>query len=515
MTFIKKTFTKIKNRIEYFGEKGWHNWGQNQKCSPAEIFRPVNLHDLKKIVKKAKQNNKKIRCAAAAHSWSSLSVTSGYLVIVTDLNDIKIQYNERLKTWTVTTEAGVYLKDLDKKLRNHDPPLTMDSATVLNTVTTSGIVSTGSHGAKCASSNISDKVISFQIITSDGKLHEFSDEIDPVEMNAARINFGLLGIIYKLTFKVEPMFNLMMKDVFPNISDWEPENLKNDVLNCDSIEIFYWPFNAVGLEEKNDKIWVKTWKRTDLNVTVNPIEAKLLGDFQNFGTKFGDHLYEHMVKFPDSTPYITNLVFNIGLNHESENILQAPDAIHYQHGTDNVPCMDVEFAFKINHLELVNQGYKWQIPAYTKLIIILQKFKDFSNVIEEFNYIVKRVYELAAENKYPLNLTAEFRINKASKCLLAPTYDEDPNAYYCLMEILSVNGTQGFLDFSIELAKRWMEKYNAIPHWDKMWEHVPNIIPYLRNLMGKRLEEFEKIRAKYDHHEYFFDNDSLRRLLGK
>ncbi|CAG8702043.1 17372_t:CDS:2, partial [Cetraspora pellucida] len=139
MSFIKETFTKIKNRIEYFGEKGWHNWGQNQKCSPAEIFRPVNLHDLKKIVKKAKQNNKKIRCAAAAHTWSSLSVTSGYLVIVTDLNDIKIQYNEKLETWTVTTEAGVYLKDLDKKLRNHDPPLTMDSATVLDTVTTSGI----------------------------------------------------------------------------------------------------------------------------------------------------------------------------------------------------------------------------------------------------------------------------------------------------------------------------------------------------------------------------------------
>ncbi|CAG8653543.1 19024_t:CDS:2, partial [Racocetra fulgida] len=254
----------IKNSIEHFGEKEWHNWGENQQCTPAEIFRPVNLHDL------------------------------------------------------------------------------------------------------------------------------------------------------KLTLKVEPMFNLMMIDRFPKISDyWKPANLKNDVLNSDSIEIFYWPFNTAGFEENNDKIWVKTWKRTDLNVTETPIEVKSFAGFQNFETKFGDHLYEHMTKFPDSTPYITNLTFNIAYGHESKIILQAPDAIHYQ------------------------------------------------------------VYELAADNKYPLNLTAEFRINKASKCLLAPTYDEDPNAYYCLMEILSVNGTQGFLDFSIEIAKRWMEKYDAKPHWGKMWEHVP------------------------------------------
>ncbi|CAG8698944.1 3035_t:CDS:2 [Dentiscutata erythropus] len=473
MAFVKDAFIKIKNDIEHLGEKEWHNWGENQECTPDQIFRPVNLHDLKAIVKKAKKRNKKIRCAAAGHSWSSLSVTNGYLVIVNDLNDIKIHYNEKLKTWTVTTEAGVYLKDLVVKLRNHDPPLTFDSLPVLTTVTTSGIVSTGSHGARCASSNVAEKVISFQIVTSNGELREFSDEIDPVEMSAARISLGLLGIIYKLTFRVEPMFNSKMKDRFPKISDyWKAENLKNDVLNCESVEIFYMPFNASGLEEKNDKLWVKTCKRVDMNVTESQLELKLKSAFQIFGLKFGDHLFEFITKCPESTPYITNLVFNVGLNHESEEILQAPDAIHFQTGVDNFPCMDLEFSFKVNH-----------------------------------------VYELAAINKYPLNITAEFRINKASKCLLASTYDEDPDAYYCLMEILSVNGTQDFLDFSIELAERWMKKYNALPHWGKMWEHVPGIIPYIRNNIRKRLDEFEKVRAKYDPDEYFFDNESLRQLF--
>ncbi|CAG8697665.1 7760_t:CDS:2, partial [Cetraspora pellucida] len=488
MALVKDAFTKVISNIEHFSEKDWHNWDGNQKCTPDEIFRPVNLHDLKTIVKKAKENNKKIRCAAAGHTWSSLSVTKGYLVIVTNLNDIEIQYNEKLKTWTVTTEAGVYLEDLDDKLRKHNPPLTFDSSTVLNTVTTSGIVSTGSHGTKCANSNISEKVISFQIVTSDGELHEFSDEIDPVEMGAARISLGLLGIIYKLTFTVEPMFNLIMKDSFPNISDyWNAKNLKNDVLNCDSIEIIYWPFNAPGLQEKNDKLWVKTYKRTDKKVTENQLEVKFSSAFQGFGLKFGNHLYEHIAKHPESTPYITNLLFNAGVNHESEKILQAPDAIHFQSGVDYLLCVEQEFCFKVNH--------------------------DFSNAIDELKHIIKRIYELAAVNKYPLNLSVEFRINKASKCLLAPTYDKDPDAYYCLITLLSVNDTQGYLDFSIEIAERWMKKYNALPHWGKLWEHVPGIIPHMRNNIGKRLDEFEKVRAKYDPDKYFFDNESLRQLF--
>ncbi|CAG8743919.1 1990_t:CDS:2, partial [Racocetra fulgida] len=224
---------------------------------------------------------------------------------------------------------SVYLKDLDDKLRKHDPPLTFDSSTVLTTVTTSGVVSTGSHGMKVGTSNLSEKVISFQIVTSDGKLHEFSDEIDPVEMSAARIS--LLGIIYKLTFKVEPMFNMIEKDSFPNLSDyWKAKNLKNDVLTCDSIEILYWPFNTPGLQEKNDKLWVKTYKRTDKDVTESQLEVKAASAFQSFGLKFGEHLYEYMAKHPECTPFMTNLLFNIGVNHERERILQAPDAIHYQ-----------------------------------------------------------------------------------------------------------------------------------------------------------------------------------------
>lgn len=473
-------------------DKDWHNWSGNQKSTPTKIFRPKNLQDIKNIIELAKTNHKKIRCSGSGHSWSSLSVTNDYLVLNENLNKIEINYNERLKIWTVTTEPGVKFKDLDNALSEHNPPLTLTSATVLDNVTTGGVVAPGCHGAKCDNATIPDKVISIQIVTSsDGEVHEFSDEIDPEEMSAARINLGLLGIIYQITFEVEPMFHLEMIDTTPDIkTDWNASNIKRIFTESDSLEIFYWPFNTPELEEENDKIWIKQHKRTQDPVEKSEGQLKFERVIQTLSVKFGDHIYDFMTKHPTSTPFITHLLFEAGV-HENDVVLLAPDAIHYQAGISNIPCLDLEFSIKVD--------------------------QDFSNVIEEVNYIVKRIYEEASKKNFPVNLTAELRINKSSRCLLATTYDKDPDVNFVMLEILSVNGTKGFQEFSIELAERWMSKYNAQPHWAKLWEYVPNIIPHIKKCLSvdDRLNRFEKVRAKYDPEEYFFDNKNLREIFGK
>ncbi|CAG8662675.1 1669_t:CDS:2 [Acaulospora morrowiae] len=483
----KELTTKTKDAIIHH-EHTWKNWAGNQQSTPKKIFRPVNLHDLQKIVKEAKENNEKIRCAAAGHTWSSLSVTSGYLVIMDNVNSVEIKYNNHLKSWTATVGAGIYLKDLDKVLRKHDPPLALDSCVVLNTVTAGGIVATGCHGAKCANSNIPDKVVSLQIVTADGELREFSDDIDKVEMSAARINLGLLGIIYQLTFVVEPMFNIRMIDIFdPLVTSWNAPNLKNLVNSSDSIEVFYWQFNNPGFGAENDRIWIKQFLRTEDMATVSATDEKVKNMFQTLELEFGDHLFEFMAKVPESTPFVSHLLFEAGIDHRADQILEAPDAIHWRAGIDAVPCMDMEFAIKLD--------------------------KDFHIAIEEFNHVIKRVYEYAEKKKYPMNMSMEFRINKSSRDLLAPTYDPDPDTYFFLLEILSVNGTKDFQEFSIELAQRWMSKYHAQPHWAKLWEHVPDIIPYVRKSLGKRRKIFEEVRKKYDPKQMFFDNETMKKIL--
>ncbi|KAG9299367.1 hypothetical protein G9A89_014015 [Geosiphon pyriformis] len=490
-TFGKHTeeiFAATKSHLTPSHEKRWENWAGTIAVEPELIFRPRSLQDLKDIVKKAKKNGKKIRCVAQGHTFNSLSVTNDYLVIVQKLDKVNIEKSEKFG-WVITAEAGATIKQMDDALRSHNPPLAFNSMTVLDSVRASGVVSTGSHGAKVDSSGISDNVIALKILTADGELHEFSDEKDPIEMSAARVSLGLLGIIYNLTFRVEPIFSLRMIDSQPQLNTWlTGPKLKKLVETSDSVEIFYWPFNENELDDSTDKLWIKQWVRTEEPVTKSELKLEKQQIVENLGTKFGDHLYDFIVKHPEATPHISHLLWKAApISRPSDVVLQAPDAIHYQAGIENIQIKDLEFSIKVD--------------------------QDFKNIALEFRHIVTRIYELAREGKFPCNLTAEMRIVKSSSSLLSPGYDKDPNALYAHMEVLSVKDTIGYDEFSSELSKRWMEKYRARPHWGKLYEYVPGIKPYLREQLAERVQIFEKVRAKYDPEKRFFDNKTLEEIF--
>ncbi|KAG0364501.1 hypothetical protein BC939DRAFT_459347 [Gamsiella multidivaricata] len=473
----------------------WTNWAKNQSCRPADIFYPETLEDLKKIVNMARTNGKKVRCAASGHSWSSTSVTDGYLVVVNKMENVYSPvYSEKEKTWTVQLETGVLVKDLDNVLRDHNPPLTLPSNVVLDSVRYGGVLSLGCHGAATHTRTLPDLVSEVTIIDANGNLNTFSQEKDAEEFSAACVNLGLLGVIYSYTLRVEPMFKLHMTDTYPPLSDYfaSPNlcgpKLKAMVLANDQTEIFYWPFNTPDLGAANDRIWVKQWQRTTvLPVSISKECEAFHKLIQGYETQFGEHLYEFMAKHPSSTPFVNCLLFKAVGNKDVEQVLEAPDAIHYQAGIDNLPCVDLEMAFKVN--------------------------EDFSNVVIAWNYVIEQLYEYASRGEFPFNLTLEMRFVKSSSLLMSAAYDTDPEAIYCMIEILSVNNTKGFDEFSSKIAKFWMDNFRARPHWAKMWEHVPGIVPYLRQQDSERYDRFEVVRRKYDPNGMFM-NSTFAGVLG-
>ncbi|KAF9124611.1 hypothetical protein BGW39_008069, partial [Mortierella sp. 14UC] len=362
-TKATKTTTGLKGFARFFRcltaqpppKPKWTNWAQNQFCNPAEIFNPETLEGLNEIVLKAKATGKKIRCAASGHSWSSSSIIEGgYLVIVNKLNKISAPvYSDALKSWTVSIESGVLVKDLDDFLGKHDPPLALPSNTVIDSVRYGGVLSLGCHGAATHSRTLPDLVTEVAIVDADGLLQTFSEAKDPEEFAAATVNLGLLGIIYTYTLRIEPMFKLRMTDTYPLLSDYfstptlDGPKLKAMVQSNDQTEIFYWPFNTPGLEAANDRIWLKQWRRTTtLPLSSSPVDEAFRKWAQGYQTQFGDHLYEFMAANPASTPFLNWLMFSAFGGKDTEEVLRTPDAIHYQAGIDNVPCVDLEMAFK-------------------------------------------------------------------------------------------------------------------------------------------------------------------------
>lgn len=164
----------------------------------------------------------------------------------------------------------------------------------------------------------------------------------------------------------------LQTDTYPLLSEYfsTPSiggpKLKAMVLGNDQTEIFYWPFNTPNLGAANDHIWVKQWQRTQvLPVSVSATAEAFKKWFQGYQTQFGDHLYEFMARNPSSAPFVNCLLYKAVGGKNTEEVLKAPDAIHYQAGIDNLPCVDLEMGFKVND--------------------------DFSNVVVAWNYVVDQV----------------------------------------------------------------------------------------------------------------------------
>ncbi|KAF9159880.1 hypothetical protein DFQ26_006091 [Actinomortierella ambigua] len=416
----------------------------------------------------------------------------GYLAIMNDMNKIHSPVHVGEDVWTVEVETGVTVGDLDEFLRQHSPPLALPSNVVLTSVRYGGVLSLGCHGAATRTRTLPDLIAEVKIVDSNGTLRTFTKDKDPLEFSAATVNLGLLGVIYTYTLRVEPLFKLQMVDSLPLVSEYfdDPKvggpKLKAMVLGNDQTEMFYWPFNTPGQDAANDYLWLKQWHRTNMTLTSSFVTDRLTAVFQTLQSILGRGVNELMVAYPPSTPHWISFITPLALRADNQ-VLDAPNAIHYQAGIDNLPCYDLEMGFKVDG--------------------------NFENVVKAWKFVIDKVYEYASKGKFPMNFPLEMRFVKSSDALMSAAYDEDPEAIYCMIEILSAVRTPGFEEFSIEIGKYWMDNFHARPHWAKMWEHVPGIVPYLRQEAGSRFDKFDAIRKKYDPNDMFL-TDTFAGVLG-
>ncbi|KAF9085124.1 hypothetical protein BGX23_009957 [Mortierella sp. AD031] len=397
--------------------------------------------------------------------------------------------------WTVELETGVTIKALDEFLRKHDPPLTMTSNIVMESVCFGGVLALGSHGAATNSRTLSDLACEVKIIDANGALNTFTREKDPVEFSAAACNLGLLGIIYSYTIRIEPMFNLLVSDTYPLRVDYFGDcpklggaRLKELVARNDQCQILFWVFDGhYGRKKKDlDHIWIKQWKRTDQPETGTARWKFVRSIRQFFSCGIGGIMLKAMAAMPKTTPLINSGISTVSKTG-FEKILEAPDAIHYQGNIKDMVCVGAECIFKVD--------------------------EGFEKASKAWKFVIDKIQEYGDRGEYPVNMIMDMRFIKSSDQIMSYVYDEDPEAIFCTIEILSAAKTKGFEEFTAMVAQHWMQEFQARPHWAKLWEHIPGVVPYLRGQAGPQLELFEGIRKKYDPQGMFM-NKTFAGLLG-
>ncbi len=466
----------------------WHNWSGNLSATPEKIFHPKDVDDLKQIVALAVQQQKKVRVAADGHSWAAIVPTDGFLVFQSEMNRVTVDKSDPLRP-LVTMQAGATVHDVMTKMRAEGVALT--SNVVLGSVQYGGLVAPGCHGSGRREQTLSDKVVSMEIVT--GKIDPgtglpevrtfspaagASDEL----MSAVRLNLGLFGIIHEMTLQAVPAFNVKTLDTKEDMGA-VLSSIGPMVQSNDSLDLFWFPFN--------EKVWVKTVNRTPLPTTHGEHIHNWRVFLNGLDARLGGMAFEVVNANPSLTPAWGRNAFR--LIPEREEVESIYDALHYQGAINELRMGNTEIAFAVD--------------------------PDFANFVQAWSLVVDRLNALADATppRFPMNMAMNARFIRASDTLIAPSSGnpQGPQDLTCYIEILSHADTPGWPEFEAEIGDAWMNLAGARPHWAKMWENIPNVVPRTIANYGNRLDRFKQIRAAegVDPQDTFM-NPLLEQLFG-
>lgn len=451
----------------------WTNWGGNQQAWPERIFVPRSREDLVEIVREARAQGKRIRVCGESHTFSAFVPTDDFLVDVRQLRKVKVDRHHRAGP-RVELEAGATVAEVDAALQAAG--LVIPTNVVLSSVRYGGLIATGCHGSGLHQPPLSDFVVAMEVVDGRGRVRTLSDEtIGPEAMDAARVGFGLFGIIHSITMRVQPMFNVHHVDRTRADMDQTLQDLKRIVTAHDYCDLYWFPFSR--------GVWLKTYHRTHRPVTVSKSRTRLERMFQHAGMQVGQRVCRWLVQHPRHTPTTCRLLAQL---IPSRDVIEPVlGGIHFQTAIELMRARNMEIGFELDD--------------------------DFENVRQAWRIAVELVERYARAGKWPLNLALNARFLGSSRSLLSPCHGRK---HTCFIEIMSFKDTKGWDELVAELGGAWLKLPGAAPHWPKEFEQIPGAFTSIAARYGQNLRRFAELRTELDvDPDDLFVNSLTQRIL--
>lgn len=181
-------------------ETGVHltNWEGSIGSDPRVVVRPRNVDDLVQIMRDTAKYPAPVRARGSGHSTSHCGVADrGTVVHMSAMNRVL-----EIGTDTVTAEAGALYIDVAHALAQRGLQfyvnielgnLTMGSAACTATKDASLPDEVGQVNSYC---------VAMKLVTPAGEIVHITDQ-DPELLRAARSSYGLFGIVYEVTFRLQ------------------------------------------------------------------------------------------------------------------------------------------------------------------------------------------------------------------------------------------------------------------------------------------------------------------------
>ena len=180
------------------------NWSGTAFSSPKVVAVPRDLDELTQVLMNRERYPSPVRAAGSFHSLTACFETTGTQVLMKHFDRIDID----LPAETITVGASVSMVRVRDALRPHRMQ-TEVTPEIGNA--TAGSVACG--GTKDASihhglGQVSSTVVALKMVNPKGEVESITAKDNPDRLFEVRSSYGLLGVIFEVTFRIQPAVTL-------------------------------------------------------------------------------------------------------------------------------------------------------------------------------------------------------------------------------------------------------------------------------------------------------------------
>lgn len=434
------------------------NWFGDICSHPIVVVQPSNAEDLITIVKDKTEYPSPVRAVGSNSSVTRCGVAeSGTVVDMSEMNRI-ISIDEH----TITVEAGALYVDVVQELKKKDLQLNINLDYGNISMGTAACTQTKDGSFYGQSGQLCSYAVGMQLITPNGKRLEVTED-QPELLHAMRTSFGLLGIAYEVTFRIEPLKPLAFYhetfalnafiDRLPELKERDEAMMYYMFPFQDKITVEFRRYRESGKPEGN-----YAWTLRNLALrNIGPGSTRLISCYVPM-KKLRNFLIDENLR-----------LFRVLLNRlRSENSIAANQVIRFPE--ESGPA---SFTFSL-----------WAFPE-----------NSFTDVLRSYFDFCKEYYH---KHSYRIDLPSSgFRVNQDSNSLLSYSYDSP------VMTIDPVSsGGPGWPEFMDEYNK-FGSRHGGIP----LFNHTPRLTAeQVKQAYGERFENFRNFQQKMDPQNRFLNN---------
>jgi hypothetical protein len=177
------------------------NWNGSASSHPTAVASPRDLEELIAVVKDRDTWPSPVRAAGSFHSLNACFATTGTQVLLGSFNDIRVD----LESKTITVGAAVTMVRIADALRPHG--MQTEVQPEIGNATAGSVACCGTKDASIGPTGLAQvgsTVIAVKLVNPQGEVEEVSEDADPERLRVIRSSYGLLGVIFEVTFRTQP-----------------------------------------------------------------------------------------------------------------------------------------------------------------------------------------------------------------------------------------------------------------------------------------------------------------------